>query len=200
MIIDDDITFKRRNRRYYGLESNMEKSKRDFIDSDYDDMIQSFEQKHDEGIILCGTRLEYMPPAPEASSDVGGGVYNAYSIDGQIFSEFIDDIDSTNKKKIKKSLENIKKEIKIVCNRFETTRNLLFGSRVLILGPANAGKSSFFNFLLQDERMIISPEKGTTTDQAEQSIEINGNKVTIIDSAGIRNSKKKIEKHRCKIW
>jgi chaperonin GroEL (HSP60 family) len=36
MIIDDDITFKRRNRRYYGLESNMEKSKRDFIDSDYD--------------------------------------------------------------------------------------------------------------------------------------------------------------------
>ena len=28
MIIDDDITFKRRNRRYYGLESNMEKSKK----------------------------------------------------------------------------------------------------------------------------------------------------------------------------
>ena len=93
MIIDDDITFKRRNRRYYGLESNMEKSKRDFIDSDYDDIIQSFEQKHDEGIILCGTRLEYMPPAQEASSNVGGGVYNAYSIDGQIFSEFIDEID-----------------------------------------------------------------------------------------------------------
>ena len=91
MIIDDDITFKE-GIEYYGLESNMEKSKRDFIDSDYDDMIQSFEQKHDEGIILCGTRLEYMP-CQEASSNVGGGVYNAYSIDGQIFSEFIDDID-----------------------------------------------------------------------------------------------------------
>ena len=36
MIIDDDITFKRRNRRYYGLESNMEKSKKDFEDSDSD--------------------------------------------------------------------------------------------------------------------------------------------------------------------
>ena len=93
MIIDDDITFKRRNRRYYGLESNMEKSKKDFDDSDYDDMIQSFDEKHDEGVILCGTRLEYLPPAQEAYSDTGGGIYNAYSIDGPIFYEFIDDID-----------------------------------------------------------------------------------------------------------
>ena len=53
----------------------MEKSKKDFEDSDYDDMIQSFDEKHDEGVILCGTRLEYFR-CQEAYSDTGGGIYN----------------------------------------------------------------------------------------------------------------------------
>lgn len=93
IIIDDDITFKRRNAKYYNKKSNMEKSKMDFNDSDYDDMIKSFDEKHDDGVVLCGTRLEYLPPDSIPYRDAGGGVYNAYSIDGSIFSEFIDDID-----------------------------------------------------------------------------------------------------------
>ena len=74
---------------------------------DYDDMIQSFDEKHDEGVILCGTRLEYLPPAQEAYSDTGGGIYNAYSIDGPIFYEFIDDIDFSYTKNPHCTVEDI---------------------------------------------------------------------------------------------
>tara|TARA_B100000900_G_C20385597_1_gene636374 strand:- start:38 stop:787 length:750 start_codon:yes stop_codon:yes gene_type:complete len=71
---------------------------------------------------------------------------------------------------------------------------LSHGANILILGPTNAGKSSLFNLLLQEDKMIVSPLKGTTTDQSEQPLNIQGKKATIIDSAGLRDSKSKIEK------
>ena len=117
---------------------------------------------------------------------------NLAIIDAEI--EFGDDIESTNEKKIQESLQMILNEIKEACKSLEHTRNLVHGSNLLIIGPTNAGKSSFFNFLLQENKMIISPIKGTTTDQSEQSIEINGKKVNIIDTAGIRDSESKVEK------
>ena len=63
----------------------------------------------------------------------------------------------------------------------------------MIIGPANAGKSTFFNFLLQNDKMIVSPKEGTTTDQSDQSIDLLGEKVIITDTAGIRNTKNEIE-------
>ena len=77
---------------------------------------------------------------------------------------------------------------------FDSVRNLVHGSNLLIIGPTNAGKSSFFNFLIQDNKMIVSPIKGTTTDQLEQSIEINRKKVTIIDTAESEAAKVKLKK------
>ena len=40
----------------------------------------------------------------------------------------------------------------------------MYGSQILIVGPTNAGKSSLFNFILQKNQMIVSSQKGTTTD------------------------------------
>ena len=91
-------------------------------------------------------------------------------------------------------MSDISEEIGEVCESFDSVRNLVHGSNLLIIGPTNAGKSSFFNFLIQDNKMIVSPIKGTTTDQLEQSIEINRKKVTIIDTAGIRDGKVKLKK------
>ncbi len=113
-------------------------------------------------------------------------------IDAEI--EFGDDIEPPDKKKIQKNLQDIFREIMGVFKSIDSTRNLVHGSNLLIIGPTNAGKSSFFNFLLQEDKMIISPIKGTTTDQSEQSIEVNGKKVNIIDTAGIRDSENKVEK------
>ena len=63
----------------------------------------------------------------------------------------------------------------------------------MIIGPTNAGKSTFFNFLLQNDKMIVSPKEGTTTDQSDQSIDLLGEKAIITDTAGIRNTKNEIE-------
>ena len=63
------------------------------------------------------------------------------------------------------------------------------GYKVLLLGPVNTGKSSLINFLFQDNKSIISKFKGTTTDMLEYSLNLLGEKVTFVDSAGIRNSK-----------
>ena len=90
-------------------------------------------------------------------------------------------------------LKKICREIEKACKSFLTVRNLVHGSRVLIIGPANAGKSTFFNFLLQNDKMIVSPKEGTTTDQSDQSIDVLGEKVIITDTAGIRNTKNEIE-------
>ncbi len=117
---------------------------------------------------------------------------NLALIDAEI--EFGEDIECPDIKKIQNSLSDISEEIGEVCESFDSVRNLVHGSNLLIIGPTNAGKSSFFNFLIQDNKMIVSPIKGTTTDQLEQSIEINRKKVTIIDTAGIRSGKGKVEK------
>ena len=112
-------------------------------------------------------------------------------VDAEI--EFGDEIEKFQYSKIKNNIEEICIEIKKACKSFLTVKNLVHGSRVLIVGPTNAGKSTFFNFLLQSDKMIVSPKEGTTTDQSDQSIDVLGEKVIITDTAGIRNTKNEIE-------
>ena len=107
--------------------------------------------------------------------------------------EFSEEVDISIEHEIKHKLNDIKLEVENMCQSYQNNKVLVHGQKILILGPTNVGKSSFFNFLFQEDKMIISPLKGTTTDQAERSLSVNGKKTTIIDSAGIRASKKQIE-------
>ena len=58
--------------------------------------------------------------------------------------------------------------------------------RLAIVGRPNVGKSSIVNALLHDERMIVSPVPGTTRDAVDTPIEFDGQRLTLIDTAGIR--------------
>ena len=84
-IVDDDLKFVRRNVKYYGEKSNMEASKRDFVDSDYDEMFESIDEKLIGDVVLVGPRLAFMPPAQKKYWDDGGGQYNAYAMNGEEF-------------------------------------------------------------------------------------------------------------------
>ncbi len=60
---------------------------------------------------------------------------------------------------------------------------------VAILGKPNAGKSSFLNRLLSEERHLVSEIPGTTTDAVDSHIEYGGKRFKLIDTAGIRRKR-----------
>jgi tRNA modification GTPase len=67
------------------------------------------------------------------------------------------------------------------------------GLVVAIAGPPNAGKSTLFNRLARREAAIVSPYAGTTRDIIEVHLELDGYPVTLLDTAGIRESVEPIE-------
>jgi len=67
------------------------------------------------------------------------------------------------------------------------------GMKIVIAGQPNAGKSSLLNTLAGAELAIVSPIAGTTRDKIQQTIQIEGVPVHVIDTAGLRESADAIE-------
>ncbi|PHV71128.1 ribosome biogenesis GTPase Der [Sporanaerobium hydrogeniformans] len=70
--------------------------------------------------------------------------------------------------------------------------------KVAIIGKPNVGKSSLVNKIVGEERVIVSDIAGTTRDSVDTDVEINGQRYTLIDTAGLRRKskiKESIEKY-----
>ena len=74
-------------------------------------------------------------------------------------------------------------------------RSRLFerGARIGIVGVPNAGKSSILNSLLGRSRAIVDESPGTTRDTIEGVLDLGGIPVTLVDTAGIRESEESVE-------
>lgn len=91
-----------------------------------------------------------------------------------------------------------------VCETLDKVRTLLQtfahgnavkeGVQVVFAGRPNAGKSTLFNLLLQEERAIVTDIAGTTRDALEDLLTIEGMRYRLIDTAGIREATDAIEK------
>ncbi len=94
-------------------------------------------------------------------------------------------------------LENVQKWIKInekMLASYDDGRYISEGIRTCIVGKPNAGKSSFLNVLLGEDRAIVTDVAGTTRDTLEESVTIDGITLNIIDTAGIHETQDKVEK------
>ena len=99
-----------------------------------------------------------------------------------------------------KDLENIRQELTKLFEKIRTHSNMLKQGKlscdkpvIAVMGRPNAGKSSISNHLCHDDASIVSPEPGTTRDVVTSSISILGQSFLLKDTAGIRNSKNKVE-------
>jgi len=63
-------------------------------------------------------------------------------------------------------------------------------TRVAVIGRPNAGKSSLVNAFLGSERVIVSDRAGTTRDAIDTEVEVDGRRVILVDTAGLRRRSK----------
>jgi tRNA modification GTPase len=91
-------------------------------------------------------------------------------------------------------LDSIREEIAVLLATADHGRLLREGVRVVIYGATNAGKSSLLNRLLGYDRVIVSDTHGTTRDTIEETLNLQGVPIRLLDTAGLRLSENDLER------
>jgi tRNA modification GTPase len=105
-----------------------------------------------------------------------------------------EDIDSILKEAMIKNTKELMERMNKLLATYEEGRILKHGVYTAILGKPNVGKSSLLNKLLMKERAIVSPYPGTTRDFIEETVDVKGIPLRLVDTAGLRASSDEIEK------
>ena len=91
-------------------------------------------------------------------------------------------------------LDSVREEIAALLATADQGRILREGVRVVIYGATNAGKSSLLNRLLGYDRVIVSQTHGTTRDTIEETVNLDGVPIRLLDTAGLRASASELER------
>jgi tRNA modification GTPase len=104
-----------------------------------------------------------------------------------------DDLGETDRGAIRAAVGKARHITETLLAGFDDGRILREGISVLIIGKPNAGKSSLLNRLLNENRAIVTHIPGTTRDIIEETVNLCGLPVRLLDTAGIRSTSDMIE-------
>lgn len=107
--------------------------------------------------------------------------------------DFPDEVEEPNRALLTGRLLDTLQKVSRLKESAQRNRMVREGVKVALLGMPNSGKSSLFNALLSADRSIVTEEPGTTRDVVTESINLDGVTLTLIDTAGIRETKHSIE-------
>lgn len=99
-----------------------------------------------------------------------------------------EDIYEVTKNDIESKIGDIKAKLENIINEYRDGKIISDGIKTVIVGRPNVGKSSLLNRLLNQEKAIVTDIPGTTRDIVEGDILIDGIRLNMIDTAGIRNT------------
>lgn len=91
------------------------------------------------------------------------------------------------------AIDEVDRDLGVLLDGAAYARAVREGVRVPIVGRPNVGKSSLFNALVGEPRAIVTELPGTTRDRVSEAIELSGVRVTLSDTAGLREAAESIE-------
>ena len=108
--------------------------------------------------------------------------------------EFVEDeVELQERGELLEGLQLVDRQLEQLEESFSLGRIVQEGITVSITGKPNAGKSSLFNALVLDDRVIVTDVPGTTRDAVTETIDLDGIPARLVDTAGIREAKDALE-------